>query len=107
MQCGMDACLNGCLTAKIGSAGYTSTSAVLNVNTNHTNPFSSGSMFRRTGLEGDGVSYTDEGIAYSDPITCVVGGVPSQHVYCLISTGLPNILLPRLIILHVGKIRWY
>ena len=68
--------------ADVGSAGYTSTSAVLDVSTNHTNPFSSGSMFRRTGLEGDGVSYTDEGIAYSDPITCVVGGIPSQPVVC-------------------------
>ena len=69
-------------TADVGSTGYTSTSAVLDVSTNHTNPFSSGSMFRRTGLEGDGVSYTDEGVAYSDPITCVVGGVPSQPGIC-------------------------
>ena len=55
---------------------------MLDVSTNHANPFSSGSMFRRTGLEGDGVSYTDEGIAYSDPITCVVGALRSHLVVC-------------------------
>ena len=55
-------------------------SAVLDVSTNHTNPFTSGSMFRRTGLEGDSMSYTDEGIAYSDPITCVVSAESSHHL---------------------------
>ena len=55
-------------------------SAVLKVSTNHSNPFSSGGMFRRTGLEGDSVSYTDEGIAYSDPITCVVSPLPSHYL---------------------------
>ena len=57
-------------------------SAVLDVSTNHTNPFTSGSMFRRTGLEGDSMSYTDDGIAYSDPITCVVSAVPFHHLNC-------------------------
>ena len=60
-------------------------SAVLKVSTNHSNPFSSGSMFRRTGLEGDSVSYTDEGIAYSDPITCVVSPLPSHYLSCRFS----------------------
>ncbi len=66
----------------IACAGYTNMSAVLKVNTNHTNPFSSGSMFRRTGLEGESMSYTDEGVAYSDPITCVVSAVSSHSLLC-------------------------
>ena len=58
------------------STGYTNTSALLYVSTNQSNPFTSGSLFRRTGLEGGKTSYTDEGISFSDPVTCVVSHEP-------------------------------
>ena len=75
-------CIHNRLKTHAACAGYTNMSAVLKVNTNHTNPFSSGSMFRRTGLEGDSMSYTDEGVGYSDPITCVVSAISSHYLLC-------------------------
>ena len=75
------------LNVWLGSADYTGPTALLNVNTTHTGAFPRGSLFRRTGLGAANSSYTEEGISYSDPITCVVsvihGLADSSHDYVI------------------------
>ena len=82
-------------TAYINSAGYINESALLYVSTSDSSPFTAGSISRRTGLEDAEMSYTDEGVPYSDPVTCMVSALPLLPAVPGLGVRLPHHQDPR------------